>query len=60
MPPTDPILDELRAIRDAMAAEADFDPERLAESVRQREEASGRQFVTLPPRPVAKLNKKAS
>jgi hypothetical protein len=59
MPTTDPIIEEIRAIREALAKEAGFDAEKIAEAARMRQVESGRKAVTLPPRPAA-VKKKAS
>lgn len=53
----DPILDEIRAIRDAMAKEADYDIEKLAQAIKAREVQSGREVVRLPPRKVTVVPK---
>ena len=45
-----PIVDEVRAVRDAIAKECDYDIAKIAEAVRAREVKSGRRFVRLPPR----------
>jgi hypothetical protein len=60
MPTTDPINEEIHAIREALAREADFDAEKIAEAARKRQAESGRKAVTLPPRPAATVKKKAS
>ncbi|MES1243772.1 MAG: hypothetical protein ABUT39_19360 [Acidobacteriota bacterium] len=60
MPPTDPILDEIHAVREALAKESGYDLERIAESARKRQVESGRKVVTLPPRPAMAVKKKAS
>jgi hypothetical protein len=50
----DPIVDEIRAARDAIASESDYDLEKLAQALRKREAESGRRLVRLPPRrPIA-------
>lgn len=46
----DPIVDEVRAIRDAIAKEYDYDVAKIAEAMREKERTSGRKYVTLPPR----------
>jgi hypothetical protein len=48
----DPITEEIRAIRHALAAKFDNDIHRIGEDIRQRELASGRKFVQLPKRPL--------
>jgi hypothetical protein len=47
---SNPIVDEVRAVRDAIAKEHDYDIAKIAEAIRAREAASGRTFVRLPPR----------
>lgn len=47
---SDPIVDEIHAIRDAIAKASDNDLRKIAEAARSRQRASGRQAVTLPPR----------
>lgn len=59
MPPTDPIIEEIHAIREALAKNAGYDPEKIAEAARQRQAESGRKAVTLPSRRSA-IVKKAS
>ncbi len=53
MPDSDPIVDEVRAIRDAIAKEFDYDIEKLADAIKAHEAQSGRKVVRLPPRKVA-------
>lgn len=60
MPPTDPILDEIHAVREAIAKESAYDPEKIAEAAREREAHCGLRAVTLPPRPPVTVRKKAS
>lgn len=45
-----PIIEELRAVRDEMAKECDYDVERLAQLIKARELQSGREVVRRPPR----------
>lgn len=58
--PTDPIIEEIHAIREALAQESGYDAEKIAEAARKRQAESGRKAVTLPPRPTAASKKKAS
>jgi hypothetical protein len=46
----DPVIDELRKVRDTLAKECDYDIEKMVEAAKERQEASGRKVVTLPPR----------
>ena len=48
---TDPIIDELRAVRDEHAARCGYDVEEIFRDIRARQEASGREYVRLPARP---------
>lgn len=50
MQASDPIIDELHAIRDAIAAAADYDIRKIAEKARSRENDDGVEVVTLPPK----------
>lgn len=55
MEPRDPIIDELHAIREAMAAACGNDMDKIAESLRARQNSGDREVVTLSPkRPVKK------
>lgn len=45
---TDPIIDELRAVRDEHAARCGYDIEAIFRDIRAREEASGREYVSRP------------
>jgi hypothetical protein len=49
----DPILEEIHAVREEIAREADYDIEKILEAARARQAASGRQSVQLPPKKVA-------
>ena len=44
---TDPIVAEVRAIRQAYAARFDYDVEAIFKDIRARQEASGRDYVRL-------------
>lgn len=54
---SDPIVDEVRAIRDAIAKECDYDIEKIAAAIKAHEAQSGRTIVRLPPRKVAIVQK---
>ena len=60
MPPADPIIEEIHAVREAIAKESGYDAEKIAAAARKRQEEGGRKVVTLPPRPTATSKKKAS
>jgi hypothetical protein len=60
MPPPDPILEEIHAIREELALKSGYDAEKIAEAARKRQAESGRTAVTLPPRPIAIRKRKAS
>ena len=47
---TDPIIAEIRAIRQAYAARFDYDVEAIFKDIRARQEAFGHQYVRLPAR----------
>jgi hypothetical protein len=53
MPRKDPIVEEIHAVREEIAREADYDLERLLETARARQVASGLKAVRLPPRKAA-------
>jgi hypothetical protein len=48
----DPITEEIRNLRHTLAAQRGNDLDRIYEDLRRSERASGRRFVSLPPRPV--------
>ena len=54
---SDTIVDEVRAVRDAIAKEFDYDIEKLAQALKEHEARSGRKFVRLPPRKVTVVRK---
>ena len=47
---TDPVIDELRAVRDEHAARCGYDIEAIFRDIRAREDASGRDYVARPAR----------
>jgi hypothetical protein len=57
MPRSDPIVDEIHAIREAMAKASNDDLRKIAEAARSRQAASGRKVVSLPPPPAATAKK---
>jgi hypothetical protein len=60
MKKSDPIVDEVRAARDALAKEFDYDVDKLAAFIKDREMHSGRPVVRLPPRRVTVVVRRAS
>ena len=46
----DPIVEEIHAVRDAIAQESGYDIRKIAQAAREREARSGRKVVTLEPR----------
>ena len=50
--PTDPIISEVRAVRDAHAARFDYDVAAIFRDIRAMQEKSGREYVRPPARPV--------
>ncbi len=50
MPLSDPIIEEIHAIREAIAKTSNDDLRKIAEAARSRQAASGRKVVNLPPR----------
>jgi hypothetical protein len=47
---TDPIIAELRAVRDQHAARFDYDVEAICRDIRARQKVSGREYVrSIPP-----------
>ena len=50
MPERNEILDEIRAVRDAIAAAGGYDIERIAATLREHETAGSRPLLTLSPR----------
>ena len=52
MRPLDPIVEELHAVREALAKASGDDLVRIAEAARARQQKSGHEIVRLPPKPV--------
>ncbi len=50
---TDPIVDEVRQVREAHAAKFQFDLQAIFQAIKAEEKASGKQFVSYPPRRTA-------
>jgi hypothetical protein len=60
MQKSDPIVDEVRAARDAIAKESDYNIDKLAAAIKDREAHSGREVVRLPPRKVTVIVRRVS
>lgn len=61
----DPIVEEIRAGREAYAAQFNYDIEAICRDLREQERLSGREVITLPPKspellPVVKEPRKAA
>ena len=54
---SDSIVDEVRAARDAIAKQSDYDIEKLAQAIKAHEVKSGRKIVRLPPKKVTVVRK---
>jgi len=48
----DPIVKEIRKVREEHASRFGHDLDRIYQELKRREEASGRRYVSYPPRPV--------
>lgn len=49
----DPIVEEVRAIRDAYAKQFNYDLEAIYRDLKEQEARSGREVISLPPKRVA-------
>ncbi|MBI4525727.1 MAG: hypothetical protein HY695_18170 [Deltaproteobacteria bacterium] len=56
----DPVVEEVRAIRDAYAMEFNYDLEAICRDLKEQEAKSGWEVVSLPPRRIAPLAEKAA
>ncbi len=54
--PDDPVIAELRAIREAHAARFNHDMGEIFRDIRAMQEESGREFIRLPPCPIVDFN----
>lgn len=52
----DPIVEEIHREREAYAAEFNHDLEAIFQDIKRQERASGREYVTPPPKPSAPQN----
>jgi hypothetical protein len=57
MKQSDPIIDEVRAIRDSIAKECNYDVEQLSKLLKSHEVQSNRKVVRRPPKPVSDVRK---
>ncbi len=55
----DPIIAEVRAVRDRHASKFGYDLSRIFSDIKARQEASCREFVTYPPRSAAQWHNKS-
>ena len=53
----DRIVEEVRAVRDALAKEQDYDLAKIADAARLAGDKSGRKLETRPPRRIAPVKK---
>ncbi len=53
----DPIVEEVHAVREAIARDAGYDLDRIVEAARARQAASGRLVVQLPPKKTVPIKK---
>ncbi len=53
----DPIVAEVRAVRDRHASKFDYDLSRIFRDIKERQEASGREYIKYPPRSAAQWHK---
>ncbi len=60
MQKSDPMVDEVRAARDAVAKELDYDVDKPAAAIKDREMHGGREVVHLPARKAAVVVRRAS
>ena len=55
----DPIVEEVRRIRDELAARFDYNIEAIVENARKEQKAAGRKTVSFPPRkPMSRVKKR--
>jgi hypothetical protein len=54
---SDPIVNEVRAARDAIAKEFDYDIERIARAMQERQTKGDRPVVRLPPKRISPYKK---
>jgi hypothetical protein len=54
----DPIVEEVRAIRDAYAKKFNHDIEAIYRNLKEQESKSDREFISLPPKRIKPIEKK--
>ena len=52
----DPIVEEIRQIREAYAAQFNYDIEAIVNDIQRQQQESGREFVTLPKKRIVAAN----
>jgi hypothetical protein len=57
---SDPVVSEVRRVREAHAAKCNFDLDAIFADLKANERASGRKYVRHPPRPVSSTQESAS
>lgn len=55
----DPIVEEVRKVREAYAAKFNYDLEAIFQDLKRQERESGRTFVSFPPRRISKPSQPA-
>lgn len=55
----DPIVEEVRRIRDEYAKRFDYDLKAIVADLRRKEDAHGEQLVSFPPKPARRKRKSA-
>ncbi len=52
----DPIVEEVRKVREAHAAQFNYDLDAIVRDLKEREQSSGRTYVSFPPRRIQVLS----
>ena len=53
---TDPVIAEVRAVRDQFAARADYDVGTIFRRIREMQDESGREYISYPARRIADVS----
>jgi hypothetical protein len=56
----DPIVEEVRAIRDTYAKQFDYDTDAIYRDLKNQETKTGRKFISLPPKRMEPAKKKTA